>query len=90
MMAAVTSIRCSSKRATRRRVVYTLHSLKRLCDKRQSNVTHADVMRAALSVPGYVPVATKFRNFRSEQGQYFDLIFRDSGNERIIITIIGK
>lgn len=72
------------------RVIITEHARKRLRDFRQENVTVADIMLAAESIPGRIPTATRFRGFLSKSGRVFDLVAKDIGSGRLVITIIGK
>jgi hypothetical protein len=87
-MDPATGIRC--KPSIQRRIVPTLHSLKRLLDGRQEGITLFDAIQAASSIPGYIPRSTRFRNFVSRSGKRFDIVLRDLPRGRMIITIIGK
>jgi hypothetical protein len=72
------------------RVIITEHARKRLNDTRQEKVTAADIVNAALGIPGKIPTATRFRGFVAKSGRVFDLVARDIPGGRLVITVIGK
>lgn len=72
------------------RVIITGHARKRLNDCRQQKITVADVVNAALGIPGRIPTATRFRGFVARSGRVFDLVARDIPDGRLVITVIGK
>jgi len=72
------------------RVIVTEHAKKRLREERQDGIMLADVVRVAKIIPGTVPIATRFRNFQSSSGRFFDIVAKDVAIGRLVITIIGK
>ncbi|TDA68917.1 MAG: hypothetical protein D9V47_06515 [Clostridia bacterium] len=72
------------------RVIITGHARKRLLDLRQGEITAADIIKAAQSIPGHVPAATRFRGFVAASGRIFDLVAKDVTAGRLVITIIGQ
>lgn len=72
------------------RVVITEHAKRRLRELRQEDLTVADVIEAARSIPGTIPTATRFRGFLSRSGRVFDLVAKDIPSGRLVITVIGK
>lgn len=72
------------------RVIITQHAKKRLNDLRQEKISIKDIQTAAISIPGSIPTATRFRGFISREGRAFDLVAKDIANGRLVITIIGK
>lgn len=72
------------------RVIITEHAKKRLRDIRQDNIALADIVEAALEIPGYIPIATRFRGFFSKNGRIFDIVAKDIPMGRLVITVIGK
>ncbi|MGI6555425.1 MAG: hypothetical protein ACOX2P_08815 [Bacillota bacterium] len=72
------------------RIIISQHAKKRMGDLRQSNIDTGDIIEAALSIPGYIPAATRFRGFVSAGGRTFDIVAKDVFNGRLVITIIGK
>lgn len=71
-------------------VVLTAHAKKRLESERQAGVTVGDVLRAAKSLPGRLPFATRIRNCTSLSGKKFDIAAVDRGGRRFVVTVIGK
>lgn len=71
-------------------IIVTEHAKKRLKDPRQEGITPDDVKEAAIRIPGYIPTATRFRGFLSQNGRVFDIVAKDIGTGRLVITIIGK
>jgi hypothetical protein len=72
------------------RVIITEHARKRLNDLRQEKILIADVIKAASTIPGKIPTATRFRGFFAKSGRMFDIVAKDLANGRLVITIIGK
>lgn len=72
------------------RVIITRHARKRLTDLRQGEIAPEDIMRAASSIPGQVPAATRFRGCVAASGKTFDLVIKDVMAGRLVITIIGQ
>lgn len=72
------------------RVIITEHAKRRLRDLRQEDLTIADIIEAARSIPGTIPTATRFRGFWARSGQVFDLVAKDIPSGRLVITVIGK
>lgn len=72
------------------RVIITRHARKRLTDLRQDEITADDIIRAARSIPGRVPAATRFRGFVAASGKTFDLVTKDVTAGRLVITVIGQ
>lgn len=71
-------------------VVLTAHARKRLEDERQAGVDIGDVLRAARSLPGRLPFATRIRNLTASSGKKFDIAVVDRGGKRFVVTVIGK
>lgn len=71
-------------------IIISQHARKRLYDLRQSGIDTEDIVKAASEIPGYIPVATRFRGFVSSQGRVYDLVAKDVAKGRLIITIIGR
>ena len=72
------------------KVIVTEHARTRLSEDRQRGIEISDVINAALKVPGKVPTAARFRRFSSENGRIFDIVIKDIGIGRLVITVIGK
>lgn len=72
------------------RVIVTSHARQRLFEERQRGIQVEDIMRAAKLIPGIVPAATRFRGFVSFGGRAFDIVAKDIGHGRLVITVIGK
>jgi len=72
------------------KILVTEHSRKRLRDLRQSGIELEDLTKCAGKIPGYVPVATRFRGFEAKSGKIFDLVVKDTLEGRLIITVVGK
>ena len=72
------------------KVIVTEHARTRLNEDRQRGIEISDVVNAALKVPGKVPTAARFRGFSSENGRIFDIVIKDIGIGRLVITVIGK
>lgn len=72
------------------RIIISQHAQKRLKDFRQNNINPMDINKAAQTIPGYIPCATRFRGFVSHSGRLFDIVAKDVNNGRLVITIIGK
>jgi len=72
------------------RIIITAHAKKRLKDFRQQNISTADIVKAALQIPGRIPTATRFRGFVSSSGRVFDIVAKDLPGGRLVITIIGR
>ncbi|HHP51413.1 MAG TPA: hypothetical protein ENM97_06470 [Moorella mulderi] len=72
------------------KIIITAHTKKRLRDWRQQEITVEDVISAAKGIPGYVPVATRFRGFTASFRRTFDLVIKDTLAGRLVITVIGK
>ncbi|MEW6623233.1 MAG: hypothetical protein AB1420_08920 [Bacillota bacterium] len=72
------------------RIIITEHAKKRLTDLRQDGIETIDIINAAKTIPGRIPIATRFRGFVSKTGRLFDIVAKDAAPGRIIITIIGK
>jgi len=72
------------------RVIVTEHAVKRLRDERQNGITLAEVVKAASSIPGCIPTATRFRGYLSRSGRVFDIVAKDLMHGRLVITVIGK
>jgi transketolase C-terminal domain/subunit len=72
------------------RVIVTVHARNRLREFRQRGIRVDDIVRAAAGIPGAIPVATRFRGFRSISGRTFDLVAKDIFQGRLVITVIGK
>jgi len=72
------------------RVIITEHAKRRLRDLRQEDLTIADIIEAARSIPGAIPTATRFRGFWARSGRVFDLVAKDIPSGRLVITVIGK
>jgi len=71
-------------------VIITAHARKRLKELRQERITASDIIEVAGALPGYIPIATRFRGFLSSSGKSFDLVIKDIPSGRLVITIIGK
>lgn len=71
-------------------IIISQHAKKRLGDLRQKGIDLKDIEKSATGIPGYIPVATRFRGFTSSHGRGFDLVAKDVAKGRLIITIIGK
>ncbi|MFZ5898042.1 MAG: hypothetical protein ACOYU7_02480 [Bacillota bacterium] len=72
------------------RVIITEHARKRLKEMRQQDISIADIVSAARSVPGTIVAATRFRGFTARSGRVFDMVVKDIPSGRLVITIIGK
>ncbi len=72
------------------KVIVTEHARTRLNEDRQRGIEISDVVNAALKVPGKVPTAARFRGFSSVSGRIFDIVIKDIGIGRLVITVIGK
>lgn len=72
------------------KIIVTEHAKKRLREERQDGITIGDVVRVAKIIPGTIPIATRFRSFQSNSGRFFDIVAKDVGIGRLVITIIGK
>jgi len=72
------------------RIIVTEHAKKRLREERQEGINISDVVRVAKLIPGYVPIATRFRSFQAVSGRFFDIVAKDVAIGRLVITIIGK
>jgi hypothetical protein len=71
-------------------VIITSHVKQRLRENRQHGISVQDITRAAKSIPGTVPVATRFRGFLANSGRIFDIVGKDIAQGRLVITVIGK
>ena len=71
-------------------VIITSHVKQRLRENRQHGISTQDIIRAAKSIPGTVPVATRFRGFLASSGRMFDIVGKDIAQGRLVITVIGK
>ncbi|WP_209809635.1 hypothetical protein [Ammoniphilus resinae] len=71
-------------------VIVTSHVKQRLRENRQHGITVQDIIRGAKSIPGTVPVATRFRGFLAGSGRLFDIVAKDITHGRLVITVIGK
>ena len=71
-------------------ILVTEHSRKRLKDLRQAGIEMDDLTQGAGKIPGFVPVATRFRGFQAKSGKVFDLVVKDTEEGRLIITVVGK
>ena len=71
-------------------VIITSHVKQRLRENRQQGILIQDIIRGAKSIPGTVPVATRFRGFLSGSGRMFDIVAKDIAQGRLVITVIGK
>ncbi|MDN5325734.1 MAG: hypothetical protein PWP41_430 [Moorella sp. (in: firmicutes)] len=72
------------------KIIITAHARKRLQDLRQDQINESDIRAAALSIPGYIPTATRFRGFIASTGRPFDVVVKDVLAGRLVITVIGK
>lgn len=72
------------------RIIISQHAQKRLQDLRQKGIDLGDIEKSASGIPGYIPIATRFRGFASSHGRVYDLVAKDVAKGRLIITIIGK
>lgn len=72
------------------KVFITEHTRKRLTDYRQVGIEIEDLVTSAQTVPGHIPVATRFRGFQAKSGKVFDLVVKDIPEGRLIITVVGK
>ncbi|GIM47848.1 hypothetical protein DNHGIG_33970 [Collibacillus ludicampi] len=72
------------------RILVTVHARQRLYEERQRGILIEDIVKAAREIPGYVPVATRFRGFLSTSGRVFDIVAKDIAHGRLVITVIGK
>ncbi len=72
------------------RIVITKHAKQRLKELRQNNIVETDIIKATYGIPGFIPSATRFRNFFTDSGRLFDLVIKDTASCRLVITIIGK
>ena len=71
-------------------VIITSHVRQRLRENRQQGIQVQDIIRSAHSIPGTIPVATRFRGFLSANGRIFDIVAKDIARGRLVITVIGK
>jgi hypothetical protein len=71
-------------------VVITEHARKRLNQRRQEDISINDIIEAASGIPGYIPVATRFRGFIAKSGRVFDIVAKDLPGRRLVVTVIGK
>lgn len=71
-------------------VIITSHVKQRLRENRQHGISVQDIYRGAKSIPGTVPVATRFRGFLASSGRMFDIVAKDIAQGRLVITVIGK
>jgi len=71
-------------------VFVTEHAQRRLREIRQHAISLSDILAAAGSIPGTVVTATRFRGFMAASGRPFDLVVKDLGDKRVVITVIGK
>ena len=71
-------------------VIITSHVKQRLRENRQFGVSIHDILRGAKSIPGTIPVATRFRGFMANSGRIFDIVAKDIVQGRLVITVIGK
>jgi len=71
-------------------VIITGHARKRLSNPRQDKIAMADIVSAAVSIPGRIPTATRFRSFICKSGRMFDIVAKDIPDGRLVITVIGK
>ncbi|WP_245983439.1 hypothetical protein [Ammoniphilus oxalaticus] len=62
----------------------------RLREQRQQRISVQDIIRQAKSIPGTIPVATRFRGFSSHAGRTYDMVVKDIAKGRLVITVIGK
>ena len=58
-------------------VIITSHVKQRLREHRQHSITVQDIIHQAKSIPGTIPVATRFRGFISHTGRMFDMVVKD-------------
>ena len=72
------------------KIIITQHVRQRLIEDRQQGVGLEDVVNAVKNIPGQIPIATRFRGFISEDGQFFDIVAKDLPTGRLVITVIGK
>jgi hypothetical protein len=77
----------------RKRVVFSNHARKRLTERRQEGVTewdvHAACQLASEILTHGVPEKMKLRGFRSKTGVMFEIVVVDSGQELLIVSVIG-
>jgi transketolase C-terminal domain/subunit len=71
-------------------VIITSHVKQRLREERQYGISIQDIIKGAQTVPGTIPVATRFRGFFSQNGRVFDIVAKDIAQGRLVITVIGK
>lgn len=71
-------------------MIITSHVKQRIRENRQSGITIQDIIYQARSIPGTVPIATRFRGFLSANGRIFDMVVKDIAQGRLVITVIGK
>jgi hypothetical protein len=71
-------------------VIITSHVKQRLREERQQGILVQDLIRGVKSIPGTIPVATRFRGFIASSGRMFDIVAKDITRGRLIITVIGK
>lgn len=71
-------------------VIITSHVKQRIRQHRQVGISVPDIIHQAKSIPGTVPVATRFRGFMASSGRVFDMVVKDISQGRLVITIIGK
>lgn len=72
------------------RVIITEHARRRLRDMRQNEISLEDIQAAASSIPGRLPVATRFRGFVAGSGRAYDLVIKDTPRGRLVVTVIGQ
>lgn len=72
------------------KVIITAHAKKRMQNMRQEQINENDIRVAARNIPGYIPVATRFRGFVAPSGRLYDLVIKDILAGRLVITVIGK
>ena len=71
-------------------VIITSHVKQRLREHRQNGISIPDIIQQAKSIPGTVPVATRFRGFVASGGGMFDMVVKDISHGRLVFTVIGK
>lgn len=71
-------------------VIITSHVKQRLREHRQLGISVQDIIQQAKSIPGTVPIATRFRGFMAGGGRMFDMVVKDIAQGRLVITVIGK
>ncbi len=72
------------------KIIVTDHAKSRLLNQRQKGVEVSDIVKAASSLPGKLPKATRFRGFISKEKRTFDIVIKDIEIGRLVITVIGK